>query len=216
MVPELVRIRDREPADLDNCVEALAAVHQVGGYPTNWPADPARWLTPAGTVRAWVATTGDVPVAGHLILGQPPADAIGQGAAEVARLFVVPAARRQGIGRALLQQATHWATASDLDLVLDVTDHLRAARALYERAGFRLTGTRRADWTTPDGQPVTLHRYAWRREPGQRKEPAPPCPLRARSGGQSGGTAVTHGQAEMPAHLRRSRSRRRRRRSSKQ
>lgn len=202
MVPELIRIRDREPADLDNCVEALAAVHKTGGYPANWPADPAQWLAPAGILRAWVATTGKVPVAGHLILGQPPADAISQGAAEVGRLFVISSARRQGIARALLQQATHWATANDLDLMLDVTDHLRAARALYEQAGFRLIGTRRADWTTPDGQPVTLHRYARCREPGQRKEPAPPCPLRARSGGQSRRLTVTHGQRGRPADLR--------------
>ena len=55
------------------------------------------------------------------------------------------------------------ATANDLDLFLDVTDHLRDARALYQRAGFRLMSTTEADWTTPDGGPVTLHRYAWNR-----------------------------------------------------
>lgn len=159
-----IRVRDREAADLDQCVDALAAVHQASGYPTNWPADPARWLTPSGILRAWIAASSELPLAGHVILRQVPAAATAGPAAEVSRLFVVPAARRQGVALALLQEAARWATAGGLDLVLEVTDHLRAARALYERTGFRLTSTARADWTTPDGQPVTLHHYVRSRD----------------------------------------------------
>jgi GNAT superfamily N-acetyltransferase len=154
----MIDIRDREAADADPCVEALQAVYQASGYPVNWPDDPARWLRPPGTLRAWVAVAGDMPVAGHLILRRPAA---GERRAEVSRLFVVPAARRQGVAAALLETAMRAAAASDLGLFLDVTDHLRAARALYERAGFRLIAAAPADWTTPDGGPVTLHRYAW-------------------------------------------------------
>jgi ribosomal protein S18 acetylase RimI-like enzyme len=149
-----LRIRNREAADLGLCVEALAVVHRTSGYPANWPADPARWLTPSGIVQAWIATTGELPVAGHLLLRQLPSRVV-----EVSRLYVVPAARRQGAGLALLGKAIEWAVANERDLVLEVTDHLQAARALYEQAGFRLVSTGRADWTTPDGQPVTLHRY---------------------------------------------------------
>ena len=153
----MTRIRNRDEADLSPCVEALRTVYQASGYPTNWPADPACWLRPSGTLQAWVATTGDTPVAGHVILRQPsPAGR----SAEVSRLFVVPAARREGVASALLQAVMRAAAENDLDLFLDVTDHLRAARALYERAGFRLVSTAQADWTTPDGHPVTLHRYA--------------------------------------------------------
>ena len=159
MPEELIHIRSRGPADLGRCVQALMAVHKISGYPTNWPADPARWLTPAGTLQAWVATTHDIPVAGHVILRQPPASATGHTAAEVSRLFVIPAARRRGIAVALLQTAMQWAAANGLDLILEVAGHLQAARALYERAGFSPTGTEQASWTTPDGQPVTLHRY---------------------------------------------------------
>jgi GNAT superfamily N-acetyltransferase len=169
-----IRVRDREAGDLDPCVAALAAVHQTSGYPTNWPADPARWLTPSGILRAWIAMSSEVPVAGHVILRQVPAGATAGSAsagpaaaapaAEVSRLFVVPAARGQGVGRALLEEAARWAAASGLDLVLEVTDHLRAARALYERTGFRLVSTTQADWTTPDGQPVTLHHYVRSRD----------------------------------------------------
>jgi GNAT superfamily N-acetyltransferase len=164
-VPEqLIRIRNREAADIDLCVQALATVHPTSGYPTNWPADPARWLTPSGILHAWIATTNGLPIAGHMILRQLPASATGERTAEVSRLFVVPAARRQGIALALLQKTIHWATTNELDLVLDVTDHLRAAQGLYERTGFRRINTKRADWTTPDGQPITLHQYAWSRE----------------------------------------------------
>lgn len=160
MPEQLIRIRNRETADIDLCVQALATVHRISGYPTNWPAEPARWLTPSGTVQAWVATATEMPIVGHVILRQLPASAGAEHAVEVSRLFVIPAARRQGIALDLLQKATDWAAANELDLMLDVTDHLRAARALYERTGFRLNGTRQADWTTPDGQPVTLHQYS--------------------------------------------------------
>ena len=76
---------------------------------------------------------------------------------------MVPAARRQGIASALLETAMRSAAASDLDLFLDVTDDLRAAQALYAGAGFRLVSTGQANWTTPGGGPVILHRYAWSR-----------------------------------------------------
>jgi GNAT superfamily N-acetyltransferase len=147
---------------MDLCVQALAAVHESSGYPSIWPADPARWLTPSRSLRAWVAATSDIPVAGHVLLRQPPPGAAGEPAVEVSRLFVVPAARRQGVARALLEYPMRWATARDLDLMLDVEGHALAAMALYEGTGFRLSGTRQADWTAPDGQPVTLYQYAWR------------------------------------------------------
>jgi GNAT superfamily N-acetyltransferase len=49
----------------------------------------------------------------------------------VSRLFVVPAARRQGVASALPEAAMRAAAENDLDLLLDVTDRVRAARALY-------------------------------------------------------------------------------------
>ena len=176
-----VRVRRREAADIDRCVRALTAVHQTSGYPTNWPADPARWLTPDGITSAWVAATRELAVAGHVVLRQPAAGPSGGRAAEVSRLFVVPAARHQGVAWALLQAAIDWATANELDLVLDVTDQLRPARALYERAGFHLAETKRADWTGPGGRPVTLHRYVRSRAgsagwPGHRSSSRLPGP----------------------------------------
>ena len=136
-------------------MRGLAAVYREGGYPTNWPADPGGWLSPDGIIGAWGARTEELPVAGHLLLLQLP----GGGAAEVSRLFVVPAARRQGVAQALLGRAIDWATAHELDLALEVTDGSGAARALYEQAGFHRAGTGIAGWTTAGGQPVTVHRY---------------------------------------------------------
>ena len=120
----MIRIRPRQPADLGLCAEILAQIYRTSGYPTNWPADPAGWLTPPGTVAAWVAASDDAPVVGHVVLRQLPTSPSGQAVAEVSRLFVAPAARRQGVAQALLDQAKHWATANHQDLVLEVTDNL--------------------------------------------------------------------------------------------
>ena len=156
-----VNTRVREPGDLDSCVSVLSRVHATSGYPTNWPTDPARWLTPSDLIEAWVAGTEETPVAGHAIVSKLPDDADGRPAVELGRLFVDPAARRQGIAQALIQQAKDWAADRDLDLMLWVTDHLSPARTLYANAGFTLVNSVLADWTTPDGGLVTIHRYDW-------------------------------------------------------
>jgi ribosomal protein S18 acetylase RimI-like enzyme len=96
-----------------------------------------------------------------VLVRQPSFATIGQDAAELSRLFVSPAARRQGVAQALVETTMRWAAANDRSLALEVTDHLDAARALYERTGFRQVDTRRASWTAPDGEPVTLHEYTW-------------------------------------------------------
>jgi GNAT superfamily N-acetyltransferase len=168
----VIRIRTREAADVGLCVGVLAQVYRTGGYPTNWPGDPAGWLTPAGTVGAWVAASDDAPVVGHLVLRQLPASPAEQAATEISRLFVAPAARRQGVAQALLDQAMHWAATNEQDLVLEVTDNLQAAQALYEQSGFRHSATKQADWTTPAGHPVTLHSYTWSRPGALRAEAA--------------------------------------------
>jgi ribosomal protein S18 acetylase RimI-like enzyme len=186
----VIRIRTREAADLRLCVEILAQVYQTSGYPTNWPADPAGWLTPPGTVAAWVATSDDAPVAGHLILRQLPASPAKQAATEISRLFVAPAARRQGVAQALLDQAMHWATANGQDLVLEVTDNLQAAQKLYEQSGFRHSATKQADWTTPAGHPVTLYKYSWSRRSRSRPtaRTRPTDQSRSGRGGHAGGS----------------------------
>ncbi|MEV6842521.1 GNAT family N-acetyltransferase [Actinoplanes sp. NPDC051411] len=146
-----VSIRPRTPADLDACVAALREVHEADGYPTNWPADPAAWLTPPELAAAWVASLDDVPLAGHALLVNRPS-----GELELARLFVPPAARRRAVASALLAAAA----SVRRPLVLEVVDDGRSsAIALYEAAGWRHTHSTTAAWTTPAGAPVRLRHY---------------------------------------------------------
>ncbi|MGC4749824.1 GNAT family N-acetyltransferase [Micromonospora sp. DT201] len=159
-------LRRRRASDLDGCVAGLAEVHRVDGYPMNWPADPHRWLREPHAARAWVAVDAEAAIVGHVAVhrlpspvnGEPPA----RPTAEVARLFVIPAARGLALGSALLARARQWAGARGTDLVLEVTSADAAAVALYERTGWRCTGTSTAPWTAPDGGPVALRHYMLR------------------------------------------------------
>jgi GNAT superfamily N-acetyltransferase len=159
-------LRRTEPADLDGCVAMLRRVHEINGYPSRWPADPGPWLTPAGQVAAWVAEV-DGQLAGHvgLVQGVPTPcllRATGRDPGElggIVRLFVDPAARRQGLARGLLDVAAAHARASDLVPVLDAVADSAPAIALYERAGWRLAGTETATWVTPAGLVPTLRCY---------------------------------------------------------
>jgi ribosomal protein S18 acetylase RimI-like enzyme len=134
-----VLIRERRDADLPVCVEILRAVHEQAGYPINWPADPARWLTPQDALGIWVAVDSD-RVVGHVVL-----TAAGRGA-EVERLFVDPEATGRGLGRQLLQHCVTAAAALDRDLSLEVVDNRGAAVRLYRRAGWLETGRTPIDW----------------------------------------------------------------------
>jgi len=57
----------------------LRRVHEASGYPSRWPDDPGRWITPRGMVTAWGRgmrrlTPGHRPVrAGRLAAGRHPA-----------------------------------------------------------------------------------------------------------------------------------------------
>ncbi|MDG4809749.1 GNAT family N-acetyltransferase [Micromonospora sp. WMMD1120] len=160
-------IRRRHDADLDECVAVLAEVHRLDGYPMNWPVDPRRWLCEPRPTRAWVAVDAASAIVGHIAVHRVAAPAQGRSArptAEVARLFVSPAARGTGLGGALLARARQWATDSATDLVLEVAVGDTAAVALYERTGWHHTGTRTASWTAPDGSSVSVRHFTVRPE----------------------------------------------------
>ncbi len=142
-----LRIRPRSVRDLSRCVRILESLHRTDGYPVSWPEDPAKWLSPSGTLAAWVAEVDD-RIAGHVALRGATADA-GAGAwsaatglppnrlASITRLFVAGRERGAGIGGALLEAASVEAATRGLRPVLDVTDKDRDAIRLYERRGWR-------------------------------------------------------------------------------
>ena len=132
-------IRGRGREDLGVCVELLRAVHERAGYPINWPADPAAWLTPEGALGCWVAVDGG-RVVGHVVL-----TAVGE-RAEVERLFVDPGVARRGIGRQLLEHCVVTAAGLGRELSLEVVDNRGAAVQLYRRAGWVETGRTAIDW----------------------------------------------------------------------
>lgn len=132
-------IRERCEGDLPVCVEILGAVHKMAGYPINWPADPARWLTPEAALGCWVAVDGE-RVVGHVVLTAV------EERAEVERLFVDPAVGRRGIGRALLEHCVRTADELGRELSLEVVDNRGAAVQLYRRAGWVEAGRTPIDW----------------------------------------------------------------------
>ena len=165
-----MNIRARTPDDIEACVRLLADVHAADGYPVKWPANPVRRLTPDALLAAWVAEADGI-IIGHVALcsavGDPaaplwcdatdlPAERIGV----VARLFVAPSVRGQGVGAALLARVCDEARSRNLHPALEVLDHDRSAIALYERSGWLYIGSVSASWAQANkGQAATLRYY---------------------------------------------------------
>ncbi|HEX4287580.1 MAG TPA: N-acetyltransferase [Trebonia sp.] len=88
---------------------------------------------PADTVPA-TASTGPAGLAGVYVE---------DGAANLVSMWVRPAARGLGAGKALVEAAAAWAKANDFGaLFLWVTESNTSARRLYEGCGFTPTGKR--------------------------------------------------------------------------
>jgi len=80
-------------------------------------------------------------------------------AGRVGGMWVDPAWRRRGVGRALLEGVVAWAGERGLGrLGLWAPAHSPAAIALYTRGGFRKTGKRRAIPTNPSLWIVAMER----------------------------------------------------------
>jgi GNAT superfamily N-acetyltransferase len=160
-------IRSRTEDDLERLVRALAMVAAEDGYPTRWPRDPVGWIRSKALIGAWVAADGG-EVVGHVNLRWPGDQmpvrmwrAAGEPGecALISRLFVVPPARRSGLGRALLDVACARAVELDRRPVLDVVDDNRAAVAMYRRLGWTDLGSY-VERFYDDGPDELLHCYA--------------------------------------------------------
>ncbi|MBA4807289.1 ribosomal protein S18-alanine N-acetyltransferase [Brevundimonas sp.] len=118
---------------------ALAAIH-AQAFATPWgEAEFADLLTQAG-VFAVVEPDGFILI--RVVLDE----------AEILTLAVRPDARRAGLGGRLTGQgAVEAARAGASRLFLEVAEDNVAARALYDRAGFRPIGRRKAYYAAPEG-----------------------------------------------------------------
>ena len=129
---------------------ALAAIHTAAFLDDPW------------SVAVFAAQLGQPGVfalleeAGGMILVRVAADE-----AEILTLAVAPLARRHGLGRALVHAAMQAAAyAGAATMFLEVSARNDAAQALYEFAGFRVTGRRRryyADGSDAITMAATLH-----------------------------------------------------------
>ncbi|MDO9378200.1 MAG: GNAT family N-acetyltransferase [Nocardioidaceae bacterium] len=146
------RVRARRDDDLGPLVAILGRTHRLDAYPVRAARVDAAWLVEHVLV-AWVVEL-DGFVAGHVALQDGGVDVL-----EVVRLFVDPDARGHGLGGALLDVVDGHARQVGATLTLDVVDDDRAAIALYERRGWRRTGSRTADWSAPDAAPPVVLTY---------------------------------------------------------
>jgi GNAT superfamily N-acetyltransferase len=143
-------VRPRIEADLDRCVAVAQVVHQLDGYPMYLPTGLRDFLVSSDAYGAWVAED-DGEIVGHVALHRRSTAAVLALASEtvrqpverlgmVARLLVGPAARRQGVGEALLDVASRAAVDLGLWPVLDVVTSSLGAVSLYEKAGWTRAG----------------------------------------------------------------------------
>jgi ribosomal protein S18 acetylase RimI-like enzyme len=117
-----------------------------------WEAQLARSVRSDSTLTAVAERDGEAVgfVHAQVDADEPPT-------AELFGMWVAPAARRSGAGRALVDAIAAWARSRGaVRLVLNVTEGNTAAERLYERAGLRFT----ADDPVPlrEGSPLRARR----------------------------------------------------------
>jgi ribosomal-protein-alanine N-acetyltransferase len=125
---------------------ALAELH-ASAFDAPWPADEIlRFAEDRGGVG--LAVEADGALAGFILCR------LIAGEAEVLTLAVRPAARRRGIGRALLEAALVLATPIAESMFLEVAADNPGAVALYEGAGFERVGRRAGYYGRPSAGSV--------------------------------------------------------------
>ncbi|TDU05607.1 acetyltransferase (GNAT) family protein [Streptomyces sp. 846.5] len=146
-----VTVRLRREGDVPAAAEGLIEVHAVDGYPVEGVDHPEAWLKPPGLLQAWVAEQAGT-IVGHVAITSPGSEAAVSllceqygdrktGVAVVARLFVVPEARRLGTGEQLMRAVSDFASVHGIHLVLDVLTKDEAAIRLYARLGWQSLGS---------------------------------------------------------------------------
>jgi [ribosomal protein S18]-alanine N-acetyltransferase len=142
--PEIA-LRDVAPDDSATLEQLMLASFEPHLGEAWSPKDLAATLNLPG-VQARLALAEERPC-GFALVYHLPDDA------ELLMVAVLPAARRQGIARTLMQDSASIArTAGLASLFLEVRDGNAAARALYDSLGFRPIGRRKAYYRGRDNQ----------------------------------------------------------------
>ena len=158
-----VRIRPRRPDDVPLLAQVLLAQQPLTRYPFRnpLPMPVDRFLHADDAQDAWTAEIAGRPV-GHVCRVRPPsghpeAEAMNEACARahrcavddlgwVATLFVAPAARGLGVGRALLDAAVAGIRSTGLRPCLEVLPVHAAALAMYTSSGWREVLRVRPEW----------------------------------------------------------------------
>jgi L-phenylalanine/L-methionine N-acetyltransferase len=149
------RIRHAEPSDAEQLTRLAAA---VSAEPEGWLISVAGEWRSAGDERrylkalrryphaaVYVAESEDGTLVGRLSIGRDPHPASTH-VADVG-LMVAAAARRQGVGTAMLQAAVDWARGAGVRKIeLHVFPWNDAAIKLYEAFGFEREGFRKGHY----------------------------------------------------------------------
>ncbi len=126
-----------------------AALHEASGFHEIWTADAFNGLLATGA-EGLLAVSDSAPVG--LILWRVAADE-----AEILTVCTLPAHRRLGVGRQLMEAANAiLKTAKIQRLLLEVAIDNDAAIALYRGFGFTDAGRRRGYYMRPDGRADAL------------------------------------------------------------
>jgi ribosomal protein S18 acetylase RimI-like enzyme len=126
-------LRDLRLQAMQDAPDAFGSTYEREAARTE--SDWQRWFSPGVTFIFESADDGPIGlVAGVRDDGEP-------NVAHLMALWVHPSRRGQGAGDALVSAVLSWAESQQLDTIrLHVMESNAAARRLYERLGFRVTG----------------------------------------------------------------------------
>lgn len=133
-------------------IEAVAII-EAASFSDAWPARAFLELLPRPYARLRVAHDHGGLLLGYCVLLR----AADEG--EIANIACAPAARRRGVGAALLDDALRAADADGAQTVyLEVRASNVAARALYTGHGFEVVGRRRGYYQHPTEDALVMRR----------------------------------------------------------
>ena len=139
-------VREREDADLPELAAVLERVYAENGYPVEGIADPPAWLEHPHAIQHWTAVVDGTPFGQVTLAEAQPDDDAARAWAEhtggsvtdiavMARLFVDPRHRGQGLAGFLILVLRHHAYLLGRTVVFDVMAKDTAAVRLYDRSG---------------------------------------------------------------------------------